>query len=84
MELSILTVNPTELIVLRTLSSYKSVDVPQSIFKSVGSSTIKKALKSLTDKGLICKKFNTRDMRQRYVRLTEDGIEVMTNERNIN
>lgn len=76
-------VNRTELLVLNMLSDYSDSDVPQLIFSNVDNSTVKKALKSLTDKGLIIKKYNLRDMRQRYVKLTEIGLEVMENETNI-
>jgi len=76
-------VNRTELFVLNTLSDYHDSDVPQSIFSNVDNSTVKKALKSLKDKGLIYKRYNSRDMRQRYIRLTAEGLEVIENETNI-
>ena len=78
-------INNTEKFVLSIIGSYHETEVPQVIFKHFDNSTIKKALKSLKDKGLIYKKYNLLDMRQRYVCLTEEGQdEIKKHQRVIN
>ncbi len=79
-----LKVNPTELLVLKVITSYHSNEVPQLVFKNMENSTVKKALRSLTKNGLIYKIPNLKDMRQRYVCLTELCLEkIDSNEINI-
>lgn len=74
-----LNINPTELLVLRVISTYHTSSVPQLIFKQLENSTVKKALRSLKDKGLIYKHSNLHDMRQKYVCLTTLALEKIDN-----
>lgn len=76
-------VNNTEKLVLSVLDNYHDIEVPQLIFKEFDNSTIKKAFKSLKDKGLICKKSNLLDMRQKYIILTEAGIHEINKQKGI-
>lgn len=67
-------INRTERRIINIILDYSENNVPQSVFASRKNSTVKKALKSLLDKGLIKKKFNSLDMRRRFIVLTDVGV----------
>lgn len=66
-------INPTEYNILIEIMSYHQTEVPQSIFSRLENSTVKKAIRSLKDKGLIYKKYDLLDMRKRFICITEKG-----------
>jgi len=73
-------INHTERFVLTTMRDYHQYKVPQLLFRrwnATVNSTVKKAIKRLDDEGLIMKEYNLLDMRQKYLMLTDKGVELV-------
>ena len=66
-------ISPTERNILINIMRFSQRRVPQSLISDNNSSTHKKALRTLVEKGLIVKDPNLLDMRQKYVIITTIG-----------
>ncbi len=69
-------ISPTERKVLIAIGDYESEDMPQRIFSRLKNSTIKRAIGTLKEFGLIKHKPNLKDMRQNYLCITEKGVKL--------